>query len=200
MNQRCIDEQTPPRTESGDALAAGDLLTEGEFLRNLKKRHVVKRYEDDDNENPAYAFKLSPEYWKSVERQSGGLSVNLRSCIHSEVCSIALHRPGGEHFFHVAILNLRAINDCGVLTSPVVAQYTPNDETNNRCHFDLVSLDGTVLKWMELRVFLDSPFPKTKVPSTDEEKSTAAAANAQYQSYCNIRLWVRRKEDGKLVI
>jgi hypothetical protein len=180
-------------------MESGDVLTGDEFFRNLKKEHVVKRYEDDDNENPVYGFKLSTRHWKYADRQSEGLSVNQRSCIRSAVCSIALH-PGGEDYFHVAVLDLKAINDCGLLTSPLVARYSPNEQAHNRCHFEIVPLDGTVLKWMELRAFLDSPFPKAKVPSTDEEKSMAGAAYTQYQSYCDIRLWVRRKEDGKLVI
>ncbi len=193
MNQRCIDEQTPPRMQPGD------LLTEGEFFRNLKKEHVVKRYEDDDNGNPVYGFKLSKKHWKYADRQSEGLSANLRSCIRSAACSIALH-PGGEDYFHVAALDLKAINDCRLLTSPLVAQYSPNEQTHNRCHFEILPLEGTVLKWMELSVFLDTPFPKAKVPSTDEAKSRAAVAYTQFRSYCDIRRWVRREEDGKLVI
>jgi hypothetical protein len=190
MNQRCIENQTPPD------LKPGATVDYGEFFRNLKDEHVVKRYGNDDNESPLYGFKLSTKHWKYADKQAGGLSVNLRSCIHSEVCSIALH-PGSEDYFHVALIDLKAMNDCGLLASPLVAQYSPIEETHNRCHFEIVPLDGTVLKWMELRVFLDSPFPQVKVPSTSEEKGRATAAYTAYRSYCDIRRWVRRK-DGTL--
>ena len=186
MNQRCIDQQTPPQMEMGQ------VVTEGEFFRNLKKEHVAKRYEGDDDDTPVFGFKLTTNHWKSADRQPGGLSVNLRSCIHSEVCSIAVH-PDRESYFHVALIDLDALNRSGLLTSLLVAQYSPDEETQNRCHFEIVSLDGTVLKWMELRVSLDSAFPQAKVPSTNEAKSMAAAAYSQFRSYCNIRPWVRPK-------
>lgn len=192
MNQRCIEQQTPPE------IVPGDVVSEGEFFRNLKKEHVTKRYEEDDNENPVYGFKLHKKHWRYADRQGQGLSVNLQSCIHSEGCSIALH-PDGENYFHVAVLDVKAINACGLLTSPLVAQYSPAVKTQNRCHFDIVPSDGTALKWMELGVLLDDPFPPAKLPSTKDEKIRAATAYAQYRSYCDIHRWVRR-EDGKLTL
>jgi hypothetical protein len=192
MNQRCIENQTPPD------LQLGAIVDDGEFFRNLKKDHVAKRYENDSDGDPRFGFKITKRHWKDANRQAGGLSVNLRSCIHSEVCSLTL-LPCGEHYFHVAVLDLQAMNGSGLLTSPLVAQYSPVEETHNRCHFEIVPRDSTALGWMELGVLLDNPFPQAKVPSTEEEKSRADAACTQYRSYCDIRRWVRR-EDGKLAI
>ena len=193
MKQRCIEQQTAPSIEHGD------VVSEGEFFRNLKREHVSKRFAGDDDKNPAYGFKLSNSHWKDADRQGQGLSVNLRTCIHSEACSIAMH-PFAEGYFHVAVLDLGAMNVSGLLASPLVAQYAPVEDTRNRCHFEIMPLDGTVLPSMALRVLLNDPFPPAaKLPSTNDERSRAAAAYTQYRSYCEIRRWVRR-EDGKLTL
>ncbi|MGD0899909.1 MAG: hypothetical protein ABR915_18910 [Thermoguttaceae bacterium] len=177
-------------------MKVGDCVESGEFLRNLKKEHVVKRYAGDDDENPAYGFKLSKKHWKYADVQQGALSVNLRSCIRTERCSIALH-PGGEDYFHVAIIDLGAINGSAVFP-PLVAQYRPIEEIPNRCHFEIIPRDGTVLQWMEVAVWLDAPFPPAaKLPATAKEKRTAAAEYAKYRHYFNVRRWVRGK-DGVL--
>ena len=170
-------------------------MNKGQFFRNLKKEHVAKRYEND-KEDPQYGFKFTTRHWKYANQQGIGLSVNLRSCIHSEVCSIALH-PGGEDYFHVARIDLQALNSCGLLTSPLVAQYSPIEETQNRCHFDIVPLDSTASGWMELQVLLDARFPRVRIPSTTEEKANALAAYTQFCSYCDIRRWVRQ-QDGTI--
>ncbi len=187
MNQRCIDQQTAPDKQPGDT------VDEGQFFRNLKKEHVSRRYPGDDEHE--YGFKLAKRHWKYWDQQRLGLSVSLRSCIHSEVCSIAL-QPGGEDYFHVAVIDLGAINACGLLSSSFVAQYDPAPP--NMCHFVIVPFDGTVSKWMELADVLDDPFPPAKkLPGTDEEKARARAAYERYRSYIDIRRWVRKK-DGSL--
>lgn len=191
MNQRCIETQTPPDMERGA------IVDDGEFFRNLKKEHVAKRYEKDPDGNPRFGFKIHKSHWKYADHQNGPLSVNLRSCMHTERCSIAL-QPDGEHYFHVAILNLRALNETGLISSPLVAQYSPREETHNRCHFEIAPLDGTVLQWMQLGMCLDSPFPSScKLPVPGPEEVQATAAHEQFQSYCRIVLWVRQK-DGTL--
>ena len=192
MNRRCIEQQTPPHLQPGDTLDAG------EFFRNLKTEHVVKRYAGDDNENPVYGFKLHKSHWKYADRQQGPLSVNLCSCIHSEVCSIALH-PGGKDYFHVAVINLGAINSLEALRdSPFVAQYQPIDAIPNRCHFEIVPRDGTVLQWMAIGVLLEQPFPPAnKLPVTPDNQKIALEQYARFRSCLDIRRWVRDR-DGKL--
>ncbi|HUT11266.1 MAG TPA: hypothetical protein VMY42_12265 [Thermoguttaceae bacterium] len=189
MYQRCIDHQTAPGNQPGDT------INEGEFFRNLKKDHVAKCYGGDDEHQPEYGLKLRKRHWQYWGQQRSGLSVNLRSCIHSEVCSIAL-QSGGEDYFHVAIIDLGAINACGLLSSSFVAQYDPAPP--NMCHFVILPLDGTVSKWMELAEVLDTPFPPAnKLPATSDEKARARLAFDQYRSYIDVRRWVR-KTDGSL--
>jgi len=189
MYQRCIDQQTRPDMEPGDT------TDRGEFFRNLKKKHVAKRYSKDDDNEPEYGFKLCPKHWKDADHQRGPLSVNLRTCIHSEACSISLQSGAGE-YYHVALIDIEVLNRCGFLTSAFVAQFQP--EPPNQCHFEIVPLDGTVLKWMELGAHLDDPFPPAnKLPATPEEKVGAKSAYERYRSYIDIRRWVRHR-DGSL--
>ena len=58
MLQQCIDGQTPPNLDRGDTVETGV------FLRNLKKKHVSRRYENDDDESPKYGWKLTNKFWK----------------------------------------------------------------------------------------------------------------------------------------
>jgi len=173
-------------------------MDDGEFFRNLKKEHIAKRYGNDpDDDDPRFGFRIHKKHWRYADRQSGPLSVNLRSCMHTERCSIAL-QPDGEDYFHVAILNLRALNASGLISSRLVAQYSPIECPQNRCHFEIVPLDGTVLQWMHLAVCLDTPFPSScKLPAAGQEHDQATAAYEQFQSYCRIVRWVRKK-DGTL--
>lgn len=186
MSQQCIDQQIAPDMEPGDT------LEHGQFFRNLKKKHVAKRYAGDDDGHPEYGFKFTKPHWIYADRQPGQLSVNLRSCMRSEVCSIALH-PGGENYFHVAVIDLATLNQS--LDSSFVAQYSPL--CDNACHFEIMPLDGTVSKWMELGELFDRPFPPGKMPNSKQDKAKAAKEYAEYRAYCDIQRWVRRK-DGSL--
>lgn len=134
MYQRCIDQQTPPK------MALGHIIYQGAFFRNLKDEHISKRYDGDDNDNPTYGFKINTKHWKYADRQRGPLSVNLVSCIHSKVCSIALHQgQGGEEYYHVAKIDLKALNEMECFrNSPLCAQYQPIEEIPNRCHFEIL--------------------------------------------------------------
>ena len=173
----------------------GDTRRDGEFFRNLRKEHVRRRNQEDDNDQPEYGYTLDRRHWQYWDKQRSGLSTNLASCIHSEVCSIALH-PDGEDYFHVARIDLGAINRSGLLSSLLEAQYEPDPP--NRCHFVIVPLDGVATKWMELRNALDALLPRaSKLPTTDEEKAKARAACDKHRSLIDIRCWVRKK-DGSL--
>jgi hypothetical protein len=197
MNQRCIENQTSPDLEQGA------VVEDGTFFRNLKKKHVIKRYTHDSDDDPRLGFKFAKKLWNDAMGQ-GALSVNLVVCMHSAQCSIAL-QPTREHYYHVATLDLRALNSVleaykqnGESPSPLVARYSPIKETHNRCHFEILPKDGTTLKWMELMVCLDIPSPSPPLPSPgSEEEKKAIAAYEQFQSYCKIIRWVRGK-DGSL--
>lgn len=173
----------------------GDTIDHGEFFRNLKKEHVAKRYQGDDDHRPEYGFKLRKRHWKYWDQHRSGLSVNLQSCIHSEVCSIVLHSEADD-YFHVARIDLGAINRCPSLSSSFVAQYDPAPP--NKCHFVILAFEGTVSKWMELADLLDDPFPPAKkLPTTPGETATARSAHENYRSYIDIRFSVR-KANGSL--
>ena len=153
MRQKCIDQRTPPKME------LGAVVKNGEFYRNLKKKHAPKRYSGDNDENPKYGYKIANNHWKSEDQHEGQLSVNLVACIHSEVCSIAIH-PNAKDYFHVALINLDRLNEALLglnLNSPLVAQYRPI--TGNLCHFEIMPRDGTTLMWFALATFLDDAFP-----------------------------------------
>jgi hypothetical protein len=188
MCQSCIDQQTPPD------LASGDVVESGGFFRNLKKDHVAKRYANDDDENPVYGCKVHKKHWRYAEQQRGHLSVNLCSCIHTATCSIAV-QPGGEDYFHVAVIDLQALNQCGMFP-PLVAQYKPI-EPSNRCHFEVFPRDGTILAWMTVMARLHEPFPPGKLPGTKQDKARALAECARYRACIVITRWVRCR-DGTL--
>ncbi len=189
MYQNCVDNQTPPNMKPGDTTPSG------KFFRNLRKEDVAKRYEDDDNEQPEYGFKLKKRYWKYV-LQHPLFSTNLCSCIHTEECSIVL-QPDNNRFFHVALIDLGVLNQSPLLTSQFLAQYKPVEESQNRCHFEISPTEGTALKWMQVGALLDDPFPEKQLPITPEEKARAKQEYQRYCSYFDIRGWVRKK-DGTL--
>lgn len=194
MKQRCIEKQSPPEME------LGNVVSEGKFFRNLKKEHIAKRYAGDDDDNPVYGFKLHKRHWKYADQQQGPLSVNLRSCIHSASCSIALHPdPDEKNYFHVATIDLGAFNESEIFrSSPLVAQYQPIDDIPNRCHFEIVPRDGTILQWMMIGAALDEPFPPAnKLPASVEDIKMATEQHTKYRSFFDIRRWVRNK-DGTL--
>jgi hypothetical protein len=186
MYQRCIDEQTPP------TLTRGDVVDQGEFLRNLKKDHIAKRYAKDTDDKPEYGYKLKSRQWKHWGEHVCGLSVNLRSCIHSEVCSIAID-PNGPGYFHVARIDLGTINHSGLMTSPLVAQYDPVPP--NECHFLILPRDGTVSVWMELATVLDDlSLDVVNLPTNEEEQAQAKTAYDRYRALIDIRAWVRARD------
>jgi hypothetical protein len=183
MYQKCIDQQTPPELEPGAE------LDRGEYFRNLKKKHVAKRYQADDNENPKFGFKIKQNHWNYAQNQTGHLSVNQKACIHSEVCSIAL-QPGNEDYYHVALIDLQSLNKVlGALKSDdalyLVASYQPLE--NNRCHFELVPVNGTITVWMTIALLFDEPFPqRDKLPIGDEENDKAKNAFEKFDSCFHI--------------
>lgn len=190
--QQCIDAQDPPE------LSRGDTVDTGRFFRNVRRDHVVKRYSEDDNDQPQYGFKIKRRHWQHANRPPGAMSVNLVTCMHSEKCSLSL-QPGGENYYHVAILDLGAINSAQVLSFVLVAQYKPVDDIPNHCHFEVVPKDGVVMKWMEFSAVLDEPFPDCgKLPGNEQERQEATKAAEQYRSFVDIKRWVRNR-NGTLV-
>ncbi len=192
MRQHCIESQTPPYLERGATVETG------QFFRNVLRDQVKKRYEGDADENPVYGFKIHRRHWSHADRPPGAMSVNLATCMHSEKCSLALQR-GGEQYYHVAILDLGAINSSDILNFVLVAQYKPVDDIPNHCHFEILPKDGVVMKWMEFCAVLDEPFPECKkLPGNEREQQEASKAAEQYRSFVDIKRWVRDR-DGLLV-
>jgi hypothetical protein len=172
-------------------MGVGATLESGHFVRNLKRDWVAKRYQKDDDENPLYGVKLTARHWKYADKN---LSVNLLSCTHSLECSIAIQAD--ESYVHAAVIDLEGFNRRASLT--LVAVYQPDENLQNRCHFELMPLNGTVLSWMAIASDLDRPFPPAKnLPITDIDKATAMAEAEKYDSYFRIQRWVRPKNaDG----
>lgn len=192
MYQQCIDAQQPPSMQAGDAISSGV------YFRNLKKKHSAKRYQDDADVDPIYGWKLSRTFWRDAEQQQGDLSVNQADCVRSPECSIAI-QVSGDHYYHVAVINLGAMNRSNRLSCRFCAVYTPVDTPKNACHFEIVPEEGTVSRLQELMALLDDPFPPGKLPHSAADRATALQAWNDYRSICDTRRWVRNS-DGSLAV
>ena len=185
----CLQAQTAPNLEKGDTVA------EGRFLRNLpKKGEVSKRYSGDNDDSPVYGFKLARKFWTNAVR-TGDLSMNEQGCIVNDGCAIAVH-PYAEKYFHIAILDLKEINNC-LDGHSFVAQYDPLLEPPdgpNACHFELLPIDGSTQSLFVLQTVLDAPFPDTKMPDGIDNLKKAEDATKVYESVISIKRWVRSPE------
>lgn len=189
LREQCVKNQTPPRIKRGDEEYAGY------FFRNLKRKHVAKRYEKDKDEDPEYGYTITKRHWTEAGTAGGAFSVNLVDCIHSRECSIAI-QPGSQEYYHVARINLAEVNGLSGLSTRFVAQYQPVEEDQNSCHFEILPTDGTILKWMELYEILEGPFPVGKLPQSKEEKRKAESECERYAQILQIRRWVRPRRVG----
>lgn len=196
FRDECVKRQSPPSN-----IQLGDVLPDGCFLRNLKKEHAKLRFQNDDPENPQYGRKLHPSFWRDATKQPGGLSVNDAKCTGSASCSIAT-QVDAHRYFHVASLDLGALNSLPELTTRIVAVYDPIDddvEKPNLCHFEILPEDGTVSKLQELMVALDNPFPDClKLPSDEVIEQKAENAWQRYQEILDIQPWVRNRSTQEL--
>jgi len=184
-----VSAQVAPKLEKGDAIHAGV------FVRNLKKTDdVTKRYENDDTESPLYGFKLTGKFWRNANK-TGDMSINLRDCVRSDDCSIAIH-PNAEDFYHVARFDLAQVNTILPL-HPFAAQYDPLIEPPdgpNKCHFVLLPTEGTTQSIFALQSELDKPFPVCRMPDSNADKDAADAAASRYRRMVTILKWVRNRE------
>jgi hypothetical protein len=180
----------------------GDTIDHGFYFRNLKKDHIRQRFERDNEINPKYGYILNKRHWRDAARRGGQISVNLKTCMHSESCSIALHK-GGDDYYHVVVINLEALNQIeDFRDSPIIAQYDPIDgdasESKNLCHFELAPENSTVIDWMKISIILEDSFPPAKkLPISEDDKKTAERDFTKYSAYFDIQRWVR-SQDGKL--
>ena len=173
----------------------GDTTDVGYFFRNLKPRHVAKRYEKDIDEHPEYGYRITSRHWREADTAGGAFSVNLADCIHSPECSIAIP-SGSEQYYHVACIDLAQVNGLGALSTRFVAQYKPVKEDKNDCHFEILPEGGTTLKWLELYDILEGPFLPEKLPRTNEEKRRAELERERYARILQIQRWVRPRRVG----
>lgn len=189
LRDQCVKDQTPPRMERGDTTEVGC------FFRNLKREHVAKHYEKDNDEGPEYGYKITGRHWREADKAAGAFSVNFVNCIHSPECSIAI-QSRSEEYYHVACIDLAQVNELGALTTRFVAQYQPVEENQNWCHFEILPRDGTILKWMELYEILEGPFPPGRLPQSKEEKRQAESECERYTRILQILRWVRPRRVG----
>jgi hypothetical protein len=100
-------------------------------------------------------------------------------------------QPGSEQYYHVARINLDALNEIGALTTRFLAQYRPIVEQQNRCHFELIPEDGTATKWLELYEVMEGPRTQEKFPSTREAEEQARLVAERFDRIFGIHRWVR---------
>lgn len=179
----------PPKMRRGDTTAAG------RFFRNLKQKHVSKRYRGDNDEEPRYGYRLTHKHSRDAQNQPGGFSVNQVACIRTPECSIAI-QPGSEECHHVACIDLDALNASAALTTRFLAQYQPIVEHQNRCHFELIPEDGTATKWLELYEVMEGPPTQEKLPSTTEAEEEARLVAQRFAGIFSIHRWVRPRHGG----
>ncbi len=182
----CIDSQKTP------AYVKGDTVDNGLFYRNLKRKgEASKRYENDDDSHPMYGFKLTKKFWKNAVSQDD-LSLNEVSCTGSAGCSIAIH-PYSDSYFHVATIDLGRVNEM-LSDHSFVAQYDPLEsppDGPNQCHYELLPVNGTTQSLFALQLYLDSPFPRGKMPNSTADCRTAEEATCTYNQVVSIKRWVR---------
>ncbi len=171
----------------------GTHLSEGHLFRNLKPRHVAKKYESDGNEDPKYGRKLSGRFWKDVSNEPGDLSVNEVVCSVSEKCSIQL-QEGSSDYSHVATINLALLNEFSE-QHKFVAVYKPvkkkegSEHPGNPCHYEILPTTGTATANIILRKeFKDKPFPGGRLPVGNDDVAKATEFVAQYDQMISIKL------------
>lgn len=182
--EECVKNQIPPDMRRGDTTASGH------FFRNLKKKHVSKRYRGDDDEQPRYGYSLTRKHSRDAQNQPGGFSVNQVACIRLPRCSIAM-QAGSEEYHHVACIDLEALNGVKALTSRFLAQYQPIEQDQNYCHFELIPEDGTVTKWLQLQEVMEGRPTQEKLPSTWAAKEQARLVAQRFAGIFAIHRCVR---------
>ena len=163
----------------------------------MKKNEVAKRFENDDDSNATYGYKLTKKFWNNAVQQND-LSLNEQNCVATEACSIAIHKQA-ECYFHVAKLDLATINlklighQFAACYDPLVA---PPDGPNS-CHFELLPMNSSTQSLFALQTLLDSPFPPGRMPNSPTDRAIATIATNAYREVVEINRWVR-DNDGEL--
>lgn len=180
-SRECFENAEVPFLEYGSQLSSGV------FYRNLKKKHISKKYESDDDSDPDYGWKLSGKFWKDAIRELGDLSLNECNCAKGVECSIYL-QDGSDDYVHVAILDVEKLNEF-LLQHNFVAVYKPvkakegSEHPGNPCHFELTAATGTESANVLLRKeFSSKPFPGKRIPAGEEQISKAKILVSEYDS------------------
>jgi hypothetical protein len=154
----CLKNQTPP------ALKDGDVVTQGIFLRNLKTDNVSGMYANDANP-PEFGYKVAFRHWR--DSKLGDLSLNIKSCMQQQCCSIHLSNDtqSASRFTAVAEIDLEQLSNVirDAVSVEVVAVYRPYED--NACHFELTLLDSGTLGEMKVLEALKKFTPDEKVPN-----------------------------------
>ena len=183
--QTCLDRQQRPPLERSER------REDGSYYHNLQRKHVAKRYENDDDDEPVFGFKLKDKVFRLRPDESGP-SVNEVECAGCPECSIAVH-PTPQSFYHVLTIDLAELRT-RLPAHPFAAVFLPVKDPPNDCHFELLPMEGTTRSLQALRQEMDQPFPDgKKVPRDDEGRKAAADAWKDYRRLFPIRRWVRPK-------
>lgn len=152
------------------------VLEDGLFLRNLEPDYLKLRWGDKQ-----YGYRVRTDWWQleDAEGQSG-LSVNFSECIHSEECSIRLHRQAAR-FRHVIRIQLVALAEA--MGMELRAAHDPLWEPHpNPCHYNIVPLDAPIEDFVEgVHELLNDTFPAQK-PKNDAEREQARLAQERYEA------------------
>jgi hypothetical protein len=161
MRQSCVEAQKAPSLEDGA------LRDEGFYYRNVKGKHMPRRYPEDKKDPPVYGYRLKPDHWKDASKRNDGFSINCADCC-SPRCSILLSNLPPD-FRAVLRFSLDALSRC--VNQTLVAQYAPFED--NGCHFDLLSLESTKTAYLLLKdCFESSQFP-TEYPKESDSEAKA---------------------------
>jgi hypothetical protein len=169
----------------------------GKYYRNLKSAQVTKMYADDNNDEPAFGYRINNVHWKDKEAQRG-FSVNCAVCMCEPKCSVLLHEHG-DQYTHVGEIDLVELSNRMAQADPpvrIVAMYDPDTHV---CHFNLVTPDGGVPSFMVLKDVLEElayPNPKPKrLPAGEREILEAKAAVEAYAAVIKIHRSVVSAEE-----
>ncbi|MCA9120994.1 MAG: hypothetical protein H6822_31090 [Planctomycetaceae bacterium] len=190
--QACLASQKPP------SLARGDSVSGGNYFRNLQSSEVALHYERDPKYGRKLKIKKAVRWQWTDEDGRLSFSVNEVKCTTSPSCSIFVH-PNADQYKHVWEISLDKLNEFfAKIDDKWIAQYQPIDAEPcpNRCHFVILSLEGTltqtqllmVLEALELALPPEGkPSPKGKNPPPGEEEAAVTAAS-KYEEMVTLHI------------
>lgn len=172
-----MTDASPPKCPDPPQFQPGDEISEGRFWRNLQKKDLVKRY-SGDTIPPEFGLRVRSKGWDWLP---DGLSVNYCECACAP-CSMRLH-PSPELFESAVAVDLSHLSKA--IAMEIVAQYTPEQDPANPCHFNFIPTDGPLLDFgtrinLLMDRLLEGEFPKVKRPGSETDQRLARIAQQKY--------------------